>query len=806
MSVASSPQRFGHENSWMDATGPRDQRAAIRLPGTMTPLVGRAREVEGVVATLVDGDARLVVLVGPGGIGKSRIALCVADQLKGTFPDGVWWISLAAVTDPTHVLPTVARTLGRYDGDHGPAAERLEAMVRHWDALFILDSFEHVVSAALPIAALLSASPRLRLLITSRSLLHITGERTIVVGPLGLPVGVGEEGGAGGDHAGSDAVRLFVERARAADAGFALTPANAADVAEICRRLEGLPLAIELAAARVAYLSPRAVLARLGHRLPLLTGGPRDVPDRHRTMRAAIAWSYDLLDDDQRRLFRTLAVFVDGCTLEAAEVVVGAGFDPGTTVLDGIASLVDQSLLGRAESAGGQQRFRMLETIREFGLERLVANGEEERTRRRLVAWCQSFAGAARLGFEGPDAIGWQHRLEADHANLREALGWLEERGEAEALLALAHDLIAPWWHLGHGQEGADWLRRGLALGDGAPASLIERTTLAAARLAAERSDDEEATRFAAGRAGRARVAGDDAALAEALSLLGQVARSAGDPVTARAHFEDALAAWDAAGRPTEVAMTKTDLAMLGDLGGLDRLADPRDLALARQCWDTELGMHRLAGDAVRAARAVQGLARVAYAERDYPFSLTLSHRALRQRWHTRDVRTIPSSFEDVADIAGMTGQPAVAARLYGAAEALREVIDAPLPKSFIAEHERAVVVTRRAMAKDAFLAGWTAGRGLPLEDAVVEALAITVPLPDASLAPGRGGGDPWGLTPREREVLRHLAEGHSNREIATRLSISPSTAGHHVESILAKLGVESRTAAASFALRHDLA
>ncbi|CAA9560571.1 MAG: hypothetical protein AVDCRST_MAG70-1633 [uncultured Thermomicrobiales bacterium] len=789
----------------MDVISSLGHSPTTRLPMVMTPLVGRAREVERVAATLIDGDTRLVVLVGPAGVGKTRVALRVAQDYRDRFPDGVWWLPLAAITDPGQVLPTISRALGGgvsrdIEGEGWSSGEHLVSLVGDREALLVLDGFERVAAAAGPLAAVIAACPRLRLLITSRSVLHLAGERDIAVGPLGLPTGSPSQDPAVIPAPDREAMDLFAARARAADAGFTLSPDNAADVIAICRYLDGLPLAIELAAARVAHLPPKALLDRMGPRLPLLTGGPRDVPDRHRTMRAAIAWSYDLLPEGERRLFRTLAVFVGGCTLEAAEAVAGGGTGD-TDVLDGIASLVDQSLLGRGEGPDGRERFQMLETIREFGLECLAAAGEEVGARRRHVSWCQALAGAARQGFEGPDALRWERRLEADHGNLREALGWLAERDEAETLLALTHDLIAPWWHLGHGREGADWLRIGLERGAAAPVSLIDQTTLAAARLAAERGDDDEARRLATAHAARARVAGDDAGTAQALSLLGQIAQFTGDTGAARAHFEDALEAWRTADRPAEVAMMKTALAMIGDVGGVDRPGDPLDVALARQCWEDELHLHRLAGNPVRAARAIQGLAQIAYAGRDFPRTLTLSLQALEQRWESRDLRTIPSSLEDVAGIAGATGQATVAAHLYGAAEALREVIDAPMPRWGLIAHGHAVAAARRAGPANAFDAAWLAGKSLTLDEAVAEALAVRVSVP-----PAAPSGAPWALTPREREVLRHVVEGYSNREIASRLSISPSTAGHHVESILAKLGVESRTAAASFAIRHDLA
>ncbi|HEV2106963.1 MAG TPA: LuxR C-terminal-related transcriptional regulator [Thermomicrobiales bacterium] len=805
MSAALPPEHSGYDIASMDLIIQRDQRSSVRLPLALTPLVGREREVATAAALLARDDVRLVVLVGPGGVGKTRLALRIAEQLKGRFADGVWWVPLSAITDPVHVIPAIARALGRWEGHQRPAAERLEELLHDWNALLVLDNFEQVLEAAPHVVNLLTACPKLTILVTSRAVLRVAGERDVAVSPLSLPdEDTKDGGGLGTGLMTSEAVRLFVQRAEAADAEFELTKANAPDIAAICRRVDGLPLAIELAASRVAHLSPHALLTRLEQRLPMLTGGPRDAPDRLRTMRDAIVWSHDLLSERERQLFRRLAVFVGGCTLEAAEAVAGEESNRGISTLDCIASLVDQSLLRQTVGPDGEPRFRMLETIREFGLERLGESGDEDAVRHRHHAWCLALAKAASEGFARQETVSWGHRLEAEQANLRAALEWLAARGAVADLLELTNALDPVWWYLGHSREGARWLGWGLARSDGVPAPLVARATLAAARLAAERCDHVEATRLAMQSVDQARAAGEKVALAKALSLLGQIAQLAGDPMTGRARFEDALAVWREAGDPEGIVTTQTLMATLGDLGGVDRPGNPDDLALARTRWEEELRFSRAQSSAVGVARALGGLAYVAYKAREYPRARDFSHQALRLRWDMHDLRALPASFEDLADIAGMTGQPLVAARLYGVAEALREVIDAPMPPWFLAEYQREVMVTRQALAEDVFVAEWTAGRRLSLEEAVTEALAVTVPsisFPASQV----DGEDMIGLTRREREVLRHLAEGCSNAEIATALSISPRTASHHVESILAKLGVDSRTAAASYAIRHKL-
>ena len=370
------------------------------LPAPLTAFVGRERELAGLRALLARRDVRLLTVTGPGGVGKTRLAIEAARELADGFAAGVRFVPLAPLGSPDLVLPAIARTLGIGESHPGGILRDLTEQLASTELLLVLDNFEHLLAAGPDLALLLAACPALTLLVTSRAALRVSGEHEFAVPPLPLPV---ERGTWTFEQiAASDAVRLFVERAEAVQAGFRLTPANAWDAAEICRRLDGLPLAIELAAARVKVFPPHALLARLERRLPLLTGGPRDAPARLRTMRDAIAWSHDLLDADEQRLFRRLAVFVGGFTLDAAIDVAGDGTLPEAAVVEGISSLVDKSLLLPAASDDaanddlGEPRFSMLETVREFALDELARSGEEDAVRRAHAEYFRALGRARR--------------------------------------------------------------------------------------------------------------------------------------------------------------------------------------------------------------------------------------------------------------------------------------------------------------------------------------------------------------------------------------------------------------------------
>ncbi|MCD6057480.1 MAG: hypothetical protein K0Q89_1010 [Thermomicrobiales bacterium] len=761
-------------------------------PRPVSSLVGRERETAAVRDLILRDGERLVTLIGPGGVGKTRLVLRVVEEIAGRFADGAVFVPLAAISDPELVPAAVVRELGIHEASDRPVLATLAGVLRDRSLLLVLDNLEQVVQAGPAIAELLVTCPRLVVLATSRTALRLSGECEFPVPPLALPdpTSVALE-----DAPTSEAIRLFVLRARSVNSEFALTADNAPIIGAICQRLDGLPLAIELAAARAKVLSPPALLARLEGRLDLLAHGPRDLPARQRTMRDAVAWSYDLLSNDEQVLFRRLSIFVGGFTLEAAEAVAGEG-SAAPALFDGITSLVDHSLVRAARTANGEPRFEMLETISAYGRERLAESGKEEPARDTHADYFLALASEACVAFEGPARAAARERIAREHDNLRAALAWAVEREDAEVAQRLATQLARFWVVLGHVAEGRAWLDRAIAIdGPSEPGTRVDALCWAA-QFASHQNAVDRAESLATEALAIARGSDYERGVAMALHQLGQAAHRRGDLVSAAAHYEDAVTRFRQLGESIWEGATLRDLGVVAGAQGEHEQAT----AYHEQALVIWRRLDHLWG----VPAALRDLADEALCRGDATAALPLYRESL-ERWLLLGEKLhVAGSLLGPATVALESGQAERAARLLGASAALHEVIGAMPPADLPGDLGNGPERARDVLGEAAFETAWAAGRAFSIEEAIADALAVTAFAPSSPVAPTATEGD-HGLTRREREVLRLLIDGRSNREIADALSISPRTVGKHVEGILAKLGVESRTAAVGYALRHRL-
>jgi predicted ATPase/DNA-binding CsgD family transcriptional regulator len=777
---------------------------APRVPTPLTSLVGRERDVVAVRHLLDRPGLRLVSMTGPAGVGKTRLAIRIATDLARDDPEGVAFVSMATISDPALVLPTIARVLDVGEDGNRQLDLAIGEVIGDRPFLLVLDNFEQVVAAATSVRALIDACPSLRLLVTSRQALRLSVEQDYPVLPLALPTQGGPLPLA--EIANAAAIALFVQRARAVRPDFALTEANATEVAEVCRRLDGLPLAIELAAARAKMLSPKALLARLSQRLELLTGGARDLPPRLQTMRDALAWSDDLLTAEAQALFRRLAVFVGGFTLEAVEYVSGETADgsaavlqlptpdarlhSAVSVLDGIATLADASLLRQEEGTDGEPRYQMLETVREYGLERLIESGEATAIRTRHAAWCLALAEQAERGFFGADPVSWLDRFEAERDNLRAALAGAIEQRDASLSQRLAAASWCLWRVRGHRTEGRTWLERALLLDEGAVSAERAKALDTAGDLAWVQGDDARAETLHGESLAISRAADDPTGIARALFGLGDVALRRRDIDRAVACFDEALALNRAQGDRLWEAGCLVSLGQIARVRG--------DNAAAERLIEDAIALYRPTGFTWGAAWATTVLAAVERDRGDLARAANLYRDSSTMAMAHRDSKGVATALDGLAMVAAAAGQAETAARLFGTAEALAESVGALLEPS--QARTEATAHVRSTLGEARFTEATAAGGTMSLPEALAETegvgAAVAQPPPVTSTSPGP-------LSPRELEVVRLLIAGHSAREIASDLFISPRTVTTHISNILDKLDVDTRAAAVAVALRN---
>jgi predicted ATPase/class 3 adenylate cyclase len=735
------------------------QSHTTNLPVQSTPLLGREREVATVRGMLLQANVRLLTLTGPGGVGKTRLALQVAAELLDDFAAGVYFVSLGSISEPALIAVAMIQTLGiREIGGRTPL-ESLKASLLNREVLLVLDNFEHILAAAALVADLLETLAGLKVLVTSRAPLHLSGEHEFLVPCLLLP----NHARAPALHAliSYAAIQLFVERAQAVQPDFTITAEIAADVVEICRRLDGLPLAIELAAARIRLFSPAALLGRLrtSPSFALLTGGPANAPARHQTLRSAIDWSYRLLDAHEQVLLRRIAVFAGNCTMEAIESICYGYGDLSGDLVDDLTALVTKSLLQRIGSLDGEPCFRMLETIREYALERLAASGEAELVQQRHAEYFLDLVETAEGALHGPRQTTWLQRLTADHDNLRAVLAWSTlEASRIEIALRLA----AALWHFleiqGHLTEGQSWLQRLLAADTNAVPALRARALYGLASLT---TDPLQASAMLEEGLALYRALGDQAGVAATLQRLGAMAAFQGDYATASDCLQESLEHYRALEDAIGIA------AALHGLGDIARYRREYDHALLLQYEGLYLRHER--GNQHGVAWSLNNLAWLAY-DLGQQAEAALLHRAsydlfreIGDRWgiaaaltnlghiarqqgeHERAVQYLATSLqhfhtlnnpgaiayvlEHLAALA-VASQPGSdgalrAARLFGAAHALRVAANSPVPPFDIVEYRNNITQAQGYLAVDAWNVAYSAGQAIPTEQAIKEVLTL---------------------------------------------------------------------------------
>jgi predicted ATPase/DNA-binding CsgD family transcriptional regulator len=818
------------------------------LPVYLDPFIGREKDVTTVHNLLSGAGVRLVTLTGTGGVGKTRLAVHLVGLAEGDMAEGVTFVDLAPVTDPALFLPSLARALDINDPGDLPLIDRISAMLtdRRW--LLVLDSFERVTPASVQLVQLLVRCPRLRVLATSRVPLRVQGEHEVSLRPFALPDLSQHQDPT--DLIENDGVKLFSERARAVNPDFSLSEETALPVAEICQRLDGLPLALELAAARVRVLSPVILAKHLEKALPVLVDGRRDAPARHQTMRHAISWSVELLTGYAAAVFPRLAVFVGSWPISAATDVLTATRTSNEeleghfeSMLDAVSKLAEHGLVHSTRAPDHEPRFTMLDVVREYGLELMEATSYASDVRSAHAAWYLSFAEQCASGLSGPDQAGWMTRLHAEQGNLRAALDWSIRAVDAHTALRLGGALWAFWSRAGNLSEGRLWLERALAIEDATVTLERARAVQALGNLALEVADYSQAEAYYQESLALYRELDSQTGIGAAQTGLGLVAGLRGDYRKAREWHHACLDRWHSMGDRQREALALHNLGDLanatgaseeasdlhrealviqqsiGDAGGVaystlslgEVACDGGDPEMAEPLFEHSLTLFRQLGDDLGVGYATFGLGRVAHRRGDYLGAAGRYRDAMTMRRRFGDRRGLIECVEGLAGVAAAIGKAERAATLLAVAATSRAALGAQHPAGAKVIYDDAMRSVREAIEPSRFRSAWTWGQVLTLEEACNIAAVVAdeaAPVPTAQTSSGGSdvAKDPFGLSPREREVLGLLAGRLTDKEIAAALFISPHTVHRHVTNLLVKLGVDNRREAADLAVNRGLA
>jgi predicted ATPase len=729
------------------------------LPSQATAFIGREREVAAVKELLLREDVRVVTLTGPGGIGKTRLALQVASELRERFDGGICFIPLAAVSDASLIPSIIAQGCGIRETGRPVSVQSLKEYLQdsRSNLLLVFDNFEHLLTAAPLVSELITAAQKLRALVTSRAPLHIYGEFEFPVPTLALPDL--QHGTSPSILLQNSTIALFMARAVAIKPNFELTDENARAVATICTRLDGLPLAIELAAARIKLLSPSAMQSRLESSLQLLTGGAKDLPMRQQTLRATMDWSYDLLSPAEQTLFRRLSVFVGGCTLEGVEAVCNTKQDLQIDVLDGMGSLVNNSLVRQVEQSAGEPRFALLDTVREYGLERLAASGEESGIRKAHAAYCLVLAEECAAQAADPTSTEWLSLLEVEHNNCRSALDWLTRSGNAEWGLRLGAALFQFWETREHLTEGRGRLEKLLKLPRTAGTSSSRaRALFAAGVLASEQRDHRAAHALMEESLQISRELNDTRGVGIALNALAANSRDEGEIATARSLFEESLAIWRGLDDRAMVARGLSNLASamksqrdfsvaralheesrvifeeLGDSTCIawslnyqgDVAQEQGEISVARELYEQSLKIFRKLGDKWGVAGCLADLGNLARDEGDEKKSRSHYAESMKLFRELGQKRGMARLLDCLACSAALQSQPERALRLAGSAAAMRRVLGAPLPVAEQMRLEKTLDLARQSISPAKAAAAWMDGWTMSTDKATQEALSFS--------------------------------------------------------------------------------